>query len=124
MWPFKPREENIENLTKDCNKLYSSFNQYLGLAHYQSYFDLKKLMGNNFQIMKYNLGQQHDEDVVKALLLHFKAQLQFFETHPFSCNSGEFLDFEQKNFPYQGKIELLIQEVKNSRWKAHETSPD
>ena len=22
MWPFKPREENIQNLTKDCNKLW------------------------------------------------------------------------------------------------------
>ncbi len=104
---------------KDCNKLYSSFNQYLGLAHYQNYFEFKRIMRNNFQIMKYNLGKTDDEDALKLLLIHFKEQLQFFEKHPFSCNSEEFIVFENKHMPYQGKFDSIVHSVKEEQWKAH-----
>ena len=51
MWPFK-KEENVENLIKDCNKLYSSFRYSLGKAHYKSYSDLILSLYHKNKILK------------------------------------------------------------------------
>ena len=66
MWPFK-KEENVENLIKDCNKLYSRFRYSLGKAHYKSYSDLKFLMKENFKIMREKIGTEQDEEIMVEL---------------------------------------------------------
>ena len=66
MWPFK-KEENVENLIKDCNKLYASFSYSLGKAHYKSYSDLKFLMKENFKIMREKIGTEQDEEIKSSI---------------------------------------------------------
>ena len=108
MWPFKKKEETVESLIKDCNKLYSSFNYSLTLAHYQSYYEMKKHMKENFQIMRTYLGTTDDEKTLKELLLHFKEQLKFFQENAFACPIEKFQEFSLKHLPYEEKIKNIV----------------
>lgn len=108
MWPFKKKEDTVESLMKDCNKLYSDFRYTLTLAHYQSYYEFKQIMNVNFDMLKDSLAQENDDKVVKALLLHFKEQLTFFQDNPFSCNPEELKQFEDKHFPYMEKVHQVL----------------
>lgn len=68
MWPFKKKEETVESLMKDCNKLYSDFCFSLGKAHYKSYSDLKFVMQKNFHIMRDYISKEDNEAVLIELL--------------------------------------------------------
>lgn len=110
MWLFKKKEDNIENLMKDCNKLYVDFKYSFTLAHSQSYYDFKKIMNFHFNEMKDYIGKETNETNLKSLLLHFKEQLIFFQKHPFSCTPEEFKKFAEKHLPYVEKIQSIIRE--------------
>ena len=115
MWSFK-KEENVENLIKDCNKLYSSFSYSLGKAHYKSYSDLKFLMKENFKIMREKIGTEQDEEIMVELLKKFKNQLEFFEKYPFSCEIKIFhKEFHQKHMPYKENLDNYINNLKEEK---------
>lgn len=119
MWPLKKKEDTVESLMKDCNKLYSSFNYSLTLANSINYAKFKVIMKNNFKIMQDMLSKQTDEVVTLALLKNFKEQLSFFEKNPFYCDQKEFIkSFDSKYMPYQQKLDELISEtIKNKQPK-------
>lgn len=108
MWFFKKKEDTVESLMKDCNKLYSDFRYAFTLAHYKSYYEFKQIMHVNFNMLKDCLGKENDEKVVKSLLLHFKEQLTFLQEHPFSCTPEELKQFEEKHFPYMEKVHQVL----------------
>lgn len=114
MWPFKPKQDTIESLIKDCNKLYASFKYSYTLAHYESYYDLKKSMKDNFQLMQKTIGLTDNEDSMKELLKHFKNQLSFFEKNPFSCTPEDLNTFKNAHFPYQQKMEEIMKSPSSS----------
>ena len=117
MWPFKKKEDNVESLMKDCNKLYSDFRYALTYAHYESYYEFKEFMNSNFGQLRKQLGKEENEQVVKSLLLHFKEQLTFFQSNPFSCEKEDFKKFEEKHLPYMEKVQSVIRQNNTSNSK-------
>ena len=118
MWPFKKKEETVESLMKDCNKLYSNFCFSLGKAHYQSYSDLKFVMKDKFSIMKDYISKENNEEVLLGLLKKFKSQLEFFNEHPFSCDTEVFIkEFDSKHMPYEQNLQSFVDNLKQSKNK-------
>jgi len=115
MWPFKKKEETVESLMKDCNKLYSDFCFSLGEAHYKSYSDLKFVMQKNFHIMRDYISKEDNEAVLIELLKKFKDQLTFFNKNPFSCDIDIFVqEFDSKHMPYAQNLKSFVDNLKQS----------
>lgn len=118
MWPFKKKEETVESLMKDCNKLYSDFCFSLGKAHYKSYSDLKFVMKENFHIMRDYISKEDNEVVLIELLKKFKDQLTFFNKNPFSCDTKVFIkEFDSKHMPYEQNLQSFVDNLKQSKNK-------
>ena len=105
---FFKKEETIESLMKECNKEYSSFLYSYTKAHYQSYFDFKQTLKNDFNYLKDCMANSTKEDLTLDLLKTFKAQLKFINTHPFSADVETMQPFLAEHFPYKEKVDTII----------------
>lgn len=112
MFNFFHKEETVESLTKQCNKLYSNFDFSYHLAHTRSYYDFKEMMRNNFDDFKVFIKEHDSEKTQIALLKSFKEQLQFFNKNPFLANESDIQKFVTKFLPYKSKLESIVNCVK------------
>lgn len=108
MW-FK-KEDTVDSLVKDCNKLYSNFKDTHTLAHTRSYYQFKVIMDQNFQVLRELVTNSTTDESRLNLLKSFKEQLEFFNEYTFSAEPKALEDFADKFFPYKEKMMEVAQE--------------
>ena len=105
---FLKKEDTVESLMKECNKEYSDFLYSYTKANYQSYFDFKQTLKNDFNYLKDSLATSSKEDLTLELLKTFKSQLKFINSQPFSADAKTMKPFLAEHFPYKEKIDAII----------------
>lgn len=111
MFDIFKKQETVESLTKDCNKLYANFDFSYHLAHTRPYYNFKEMMRNNFDYFKVFIKEVHDEKTQVALLKSFKEQLQFFNKNPFMADDKDIEKFVSKFIPYKSKLNSIVYSV-------------
>ena len=111
-FPFlskKPKtlKEQEEFLVAKCNKEHKEFQRILTLAHYRSYYLLKKELAQDLLNLKKHLEKEPSAQKRIAILQHMLEKLEYFNKNPFSFDNKR-NEIAQKFLPFSEKTQAFL----------------